>query len=208
MTELAAEDHRVWADAPRLTQVFWNLLNNAVKFTPDGGTIAVRTCASEDGDRLGRARSPTPASASSRSSLPRIFDAFEQGEPSITRRFGGLGLGLAISKAIVELHGGRITARERRATARAPPSRVAPARRRLARRRPEPARPRPRRGAGPAPPRPPLRILLVEDHPDTAEAMAELLRALGHQVTVGGNVAAGAGRGRRPETAPAPASTW
>jgi CheY-like chemotaxis protein len=128
--------------------------------------------------------------------LPRIFDAFEQTDRRITRRFGGLGLGLAVSRAIVELHGGRLDAasegRGRGAAftlhlpleavqedldetgawfSRARPSAIAPA--------------PPATGADR-----PLHILLVEDHADTAEAMADLLRLIGHQVTVAGSVAA------------------
>ena len=108
--------HRhVNADPARLQQVFWNLIKNAVKFTPEGGSITVRT-RNEDGRRTGTAsssRSPTPASASSRRSCPTIFDPFQQGETTITRKFGGLGLGLAICKGIVEAHGGDARRRER-----------------------------------------------------------------------------------------------
>jgi len=200
--DLAAEDHLVWADAPRLIQVFWNLFSNAVKFTPPGGTIAVRSHCEE-----------TPAGAQfvvdvadngigiEPDVLLDIFDAFKQGEQTITRRFGGLGLGLAISKAIVELHGGSLAATSDGKgqgsifsvrlpvgdlRAGAPRPAVAAAggngqhHGKAAAVTPE----EPGTGAG-------LRILLVEDHADTAEAMRELLRDLGHEVTVAGSVAAG-----------------
>ncbi|HET6510728.1 MAG TPA: ATP-binding protein, partial [Candidatus Kapabacteria bacterium] len=107
-TELLAERSIVDGDPARLQQVLWNLVKNAVKFTPLGGTIVVRS--RNDGDVLhievedtGIGIDPTV--------LPRIFDAFEQGEQTVTRHFGGLGLGLAISKNLVELHGGRIAAK-------------------------------------------------------------------------------------------------
>ncbi|HZF08399.1 MAG TPA: response regulator, partial [Thermoanaerobaculia bacterium] len=119
--------------------------------------------------------------------LPHIFDAFDQGRSGTTRRFGGLGLGLAISRAIVELHGGRLTAasqgRDRGAT--------------FTVRLPLPGLPAGVERAGEAlfPPAPALsddrrlHILLVEDHVDTATAVAGLLRMLGHQVTETGTVA-------------------
>ena len=110
--EAVARHHHVNADPARLQQVLWNLIKNAVKFTPEGGTITVRT--RNEGDVAARTAS------SSRSSdtgigiepeiLPTIFDPFQQGETTITRKFGGLGLGLAICKGIVEAHGGTLDA--------------------------------------------------------------------------------------------------
>ena len=193
-TEIAADapgDHRLWADAPRLTQVFWNLLNNAIKFTPPGGEIAVRSF--REGDDLvfevadsGIGIEPDV--------LPRVFGAFEQADRRITRQFGGLGLGLAVSRAIIRLHGGDLTAasegRDRGATFTV----------RLPVRLPEEdldetvvGRPRmsaPARAAGGRKKESGLHLLLVEDHADTAEAMADLLRSAGYRVSVAGNVAA------------------
>src|SRR4029078_8992990 len=94
--DLAAPDPVVWGDAPRLSQVFWNLLNNALKFTPDGGTVTVRSRL-EEGEvvvQISDTGVGIPPGA-----LGHIFDAFEQGDLGTSRRFGGLGLGLAISKA-------------------------------------------------------------------------------------------------------------
>jgi len=106
--KLTAHDAYVEADPARLQQVFWNLIKNAVKFTPEKGRITIETL------------NPAPDQVEIRiadtgigiepDKLDRIFNAFEQGQVSITRRFGGLGLGLAISKAMVEAHGGRIRA--------------------------------------------------------------------------------------------------
>jgi two-component system CheB/CheR fusion protein len=190
--DLAEEDYSVWADTPRLTQVFWNLFSNAVKFTPPGGAITVRAWREEAaaGPQLVVEVEDTGIGIEPEV-LSGIFDAFQQGELAITRRFGGLGLGLAISKAIVELHGGGLAAtsagrgRGAKFVVRLP---VGDLRTPREAERSRPAReiPAPRPAAGV-----PLRILLVEDHADTAEAMADLLREMGHQVTVAGSVAEG-----------------
>jgi PAS domain S-box-containing protein len=188
--DLAAEDHRIWADASRLTQVFWNLLSNAVKFTPAGGTITVRSCV-EPGGALAVEVADTGVGIEP-DELSRIFDAFEQGRPEASRHFGGLGLGLAITKVIVELHGGRIVAASEGVGRGSRFVVLLPAG-------------LPRGAGAPAPTEAPLpkgnggaarllRILLVEDHADTAAAMAELLGLLGHRVMVAGSVAQGIAR--------------
>ncbi|HEV7519147.1 MAG TPA: ATP-binding protein [Thermoanaerobaculia bacterium] len=185
--DLGDGDHRVWGDGPRLAQVFWNLLNNAVKFTPAGGTLSLRSSRPAPG-RLAVEVADSGIGIDPEV-LPRIFDGFEQGERTITRRFGGLGLGLAISKAIVELHGGSLRVASGGRGQGATFTVELPAGMELA------------RPAGPALPATgeerkaasqlPLHILLVEDHLDTALAMAELLRALGHRVTTAAGVGAG-----------------
>ncbi len=92
-------------DPNRLQQIFWNLLNNAIKFTPKGGKVRVV---------LERVNSHVEVSVSDTGEgiapefLPYIFDRFQQGDSSTTRRHGGLGLGLAIVKQLVELHGGNV----------------------------------------------------------------------------------------------------
>jgi PAS domain S-box-containing protein len=186
--DLDGGDHRVWGDTPRLTQVFWNLFSNAVKFTPEDGTMTVRT--RREGSDLVVEVTDTGIGIES-DALATIFDAFQQGEQGITRRFGGLGLGLAITKAIVELHGGRLGAdsagRGHGAvfSVRLPAGNL-PAARPLSEDCTAAEAANPPNGS----PRE-LRILLIEDHADTAEAMAELLRVLGHEVTVADSVAAG-----------------
>ena len=105
--DLAAEDHCVNADAARLQQVFWNLLKNAIKFTPEGGTIAVRT--RNEGGSIVVEVADTGIGIEP-DVLPHVFDAFHQGDARITRKFGGLGLGLAICRGVVEAHGGTIAA--------------------------------------------------------------------------------------------------
>ena len=102
-----ATPYWVEADVSRLQQVFWNLLKNAVKFTPHGGCVGIRCRPNENHvlvevNDSGMGIDPE--------ALSRIFNAFEQAERSVTQQFGGLGLGLAISRALVEMHGGQIEA--------------------------------------------------------------------------------------------------
>jgi signal transduction histidine kinase len=106
-TALDARIGVLFADATRLQQVFWNLMSNAVKFTPAGGRVDVRL------DRAnGHARVSVIDSGPGISPefLPQLFQRFQQGESGTTRRYGGLGLGLAIVRHIVELHGGQVSA--------------------------------------------------------------------------------------------------
>lgn len=169
------------ADNRRLTQVFWNLLRNAVKFTPSRGTICVN-CFEEDRDLkswvvievIDSGIGIDPAA------LGKVFTAFEQLNSSITREFGGLGLGLTISKAIVDAHGGTLSAYSEglghgstfrvclplalpleHSSIVAPPSAPPPSTAQ-------------RRGA---------HLLLVEDHDDTAAVMIRLLNRAGYVVT-------------------------
>jgi signal transduction histidine kinase/CheY-like chemotaxis protein len=94
-------------DAERLQQVLWNLLSNAVKFTPQGGRVQVRVARVESSVEI--AVSDTGQGISP-DFLPYVFERFRQADNTITRRHGGLGLGLAICKNLVELHGGTIRA--------------------------------------------------------------------------------------------------
>jgi signal transduction histidine kinase/ActR/RegA family two-component response regulator len=95
------------ADSGRLQQIIWNLLSNAVKFTPHGGKIHVRV--ERDGANATVTVSDTGQGIDSEF-LPRVFDRFRQADSSTTRSFGGLGLGLAIVRHLVELHGGTVSA--------------------------------------------------------------------------------------------------
>lgn len=170
------------ADVPRLQQVFWNLLRNAIKFTPHGGCVGVRCRPNEEHvivevNDSGIGIEPE--------SLSRVFNAFDQVERSITQQFGGLGLGLTISKALVEMHGGEIHAhsegRGKGATFRIRLPLTAPAG------HPE----MPARAAPPTPAVRPLHILLVEDHGVTAKMMRMVLTAEGHTVETAGDIATG-----------------
>jgi PAS domain S-box-containing protein len=173
--DLSARRHHARADAARLQQVFWNLLKNAIKFTPEGGRITVRT-ADGPGGRMALEVIDTGIGIEP-AALERIFDAFEQGEKSIARQYGGLGLGLAISKALVALHGGTIRAHSEGLNRGAAfkvelPAFDAPADAAAAPFGGDDAPDADRR----------LSILVVEDHYDTAYALERLLRAAGHQV--------------------------
>ena len=107
---LAAVRRHCNADPARLKQVFWNLIKNAVKYTPEGGTVAIRTHNGGDDDGTLVVEVSDTGVGIEPEVLPRIFDPFQQGETTIIRRFGGLGLGLAICKGIVEAHGGVLSA--------------------------------------------------------------------------------------------------
>lgn len=182
--DLQASDDRITGDPGRLQQVFWNLLRNAIKFTPEGGQIAIATRdAQENGHVVVTVRDSGVGIPPEL--LPRVFDAFEQGGSGTTRQFGGLGLGLAIAKAVVEMHGGTIaaasagtglgasftlgfrTASSRQSTESATSKALQVERH----------------------PAAPCRVLLVEDHADTARTMARLLGSAGLSVVTAGSVA-------------------
>lgn len=177
--DLRATSTTVNGDPVRLQQVLWNLLKNAVKFTPPGGVVKVRTFNAADDFVLEVTDTGIGIEADA---MPKIFQAFEQADEQITRNFGGLGLGLSIARSLVELHGGRLEAASeglgRGATFRLnlPGATAAKA----------PAKP-PAGPANAAAARK-LRILLVEDHEDTARAMTWLLKRHGHEVRVAGTV--------------------
>ncbi len=187
--DLAAEYHHLNADPARLQQVFWNLIRNALKFTPEGGSIAIRT-RDEPGAGAGPRRLIVEVADTGigiePSLLTRVFDPFQQGETTITRRFGGLGLGLAICKGIVDAHGGALSAdspgRDRGTTFRLALNALPEATG-----KPDAAA---NNRATPAESRDPARlaILVVEDEPATLRLMARLLRDLGHDVATASTV--------------------
>ncbi|MEY2519989.1 MAG: hypothetical protein QOF24_1748 [Verrucomicrobiota bacterium] len=181
---LRAEHAFVEGDPARLQQVFWNLIKNSVKFTPAQGRIVIETL-NPSPDKI-EIRTTDTGIGIEPDQMDRIFNAFEQGQSSITRRFGGLGLGLAISKAMVSAHGGTIKAesrgKDRGATfivtlaAIATPATVpidggkkAP--------KGEQAQEEPAKGPGP-------RVLVVDDHLDTCTGMKMMLERRGYRVTV------------------------
>ena len=103
---LRAAHTYVDGDPARLQQVFWNLIKNSVKFTPEKGKITIETVNSTP-DKIEVRVIDTGIGIESEA-IDKIFNAFEQGQRDITRRFGGLGLGLTISKTLIDAHGGQI----------------------------------------------------------------------------------------------------
>jgi signal transduction histidine kinase len=173
--QIEAENVRLEADPARLRQIFWNLVSNAVKFTPEEGSIFIRTANSQGWLRV--EVNDTGAGIEPHK-LSRIFDAFEQGTRDSS---SGLGLGLAICKALVELHGGTIEAHSAGPGAgasfivRLPCS--APAKGEKS----SDTAGTTRLGA--------IRILVVDDHRDTAESLRLLLAGQGHVVRTAASIA-------------------
>jgi PAS domain S-box-containing protein len=174
----------VLADPDRLQQIVSNLLSNAVKFTPPGGWVEVRL---EKAGGEVRIQVRDGGEGIDPGLLPHVFDPFWQADTSTTRQQGGLGLGLAIVRQLVELHGGGVSAaspgkgqgavftvslpllRPREAT-RENPIII------------------PKTGAAPAPPLAGLRVLAVEDDEATLDALTELLSLRGAEVTPAASV--------------------
>jgi PAS domain S-box-containing protein len=165
-----ADDVGVSADPTRLEQIVLNLLANAVKYTPAGKTIRVVVRA--DGDH-GVLRVEDEGVGIAADALPRIFDLFVQGSSSLDRAQGGLGIGLTLTRALVELHGGTIDV-ESHGFGRGSVFTVRLPRIDLPRTTETPAAP-----VGPAVTR---RVLIVEDNDDTREMLRILLERQGHEV--------------------------
>jgi CheY-like chemotaxis protein/two-component sensor histidine kinase len=206
----AAEDHRaamadrgvelelrlpeepafVHGDETRLAQVVGNLLHNAGKFTPRGGRVTL-SLAREGGDAVFEVRDTGIGIEGGL--LERLFQPFSQAIQTLARTQGGLGLGLALVKGLVDLHGGEVRAssvgRGRGATfsVRVP----------LAEPSPVPVAPE----AAPARPKRRLHVLVVDDNRDAAESLAELVTLFGHDVDVAfdGPAALEKVRARRPD---------
>jgi CheY-like chemotaxis protein/anti-sigma regulatory factor (Ser/Thr protein kinase) len=171
---LPEEVLRVQGDPTRLAQVVSNLLNNAAKYTPEGGHIQLTV--GRHGDVLA-IRVKDDGVGISSEMLPRVFDLFSQASQSIDRAEGGLGIGLTLVKRLVEMHGGTVEARSDGAghgsefVVRLPLLRT--------------------EAAAPCPPRDEVPrtghsrcILVVDDSRDSADSLARLLRRLGHEVEV------------------------
>jgi signal transduction histidine kinase len=164
------------ADDARLAQVVANLVTNAAKYTEPGGSITL-SAASEDGLVVIRVRDDGRGIAPEM--LSRVFELFVQGQRSPDRAEGGLGLGLALVRSLVELHGGSVEARSEGVgrgsefIVRLPPA--------AARSEAVPAEPAPRAAAEGNPAK---RVLVVDDNQDAAELLGEVLRTAGHEVQI------------------------
>src|SRR5437762_1911736 len=158
------------ADPARLQQIFWNLINNAVKFTSSDGQIYISTSNTSKGEL--RVEIADTGLGIEPESLPKIFDAFEQGGRT---QLGGLGLGLAISKALVEAHKGTITAQSAGRNKGSTFTLVFPTSERAAAQIAPAVSPK-------LPEHQAMRILLVEDHEDSNRSLTNLLRRRGYHV--------------------------
>lgn len=176
-----AREALVHGDPARLQQVFWNVIKNSVKFTPANGRITIGTSNSADSEI--EITITDTGIGIDQDKIEKIFNAFEQGQTSITRQFGGLGLGLAISKAMVEAHQGRISVassgKNQGATFTIVLKTVAaPADHQARPHIPAPTKTTPRTGT-----KRERRILVVDDHADTCAGMKMLLERRGYHIT-------------------------
>jgi hypothetical protein len=176
---LRANSHYAAADAAKFQQIVWNLLKNAIKFTPEDGEIAISS-SNPSPDVLTISVSDTGIGMEPEV-MQRIFDPFEQGNRSFEHRVGGLGLGLAISKSLAQAHAGSLIVesdgRDRGSTfifsmPTLSPAEAATVPAKADRERSQQA----------------LKILLVDDHEDTCSALEKLLARRGHRVAVTHNV--------------------
>lgn len=174
-----AEEHYVWGDAARLEQVLWKLLDNAVKFSPEGSRVEVRT--SNAAHARIRIDITDHGIGIAPEILPRLFQPFERGGLA-SRNFGGLGLGLAIAKALVDLHGGTLSVTSPGAGKGSTFTVVLGT-------VPLPVRQQNQRPAKPRPAQRPLRLLVVEDHGPTLDVLTTLLQVARHQVKTAGDMA-------------------
>jgi signal transduction histidine kinase/CheY-like chemotaxis protein len=180
--QLDAREHFVHGDSARLQQIFWNLIKNSVKFTPAGGRITLATLNPQPGQI--EIRTTDTGLGIEPEKVSKIFNAFEQGQSSITRKFGGLGLGLAISKAMVLAHGGTISAfsagKDRGATFTIRLATIAtPTKLELDLQPNGDGAQTLSARSGHAP-----RLLVVDDHPDTCTGMKMILERRGYDITV------------------------
>ena len=170
----------VWmtADFARLAQVVSNLLNNAAKYTPEGGRIELTASAAEGAATI---VVRDDGMGIERELLPRIFDLFSQGERSLDRSLGGLGIGLTVVQRLVELHQGRVEVASEGAGRGAEFKIVLPCISEVGQAQPVRADAR-RQQSGPSTVSEGRRVLVVDDNIDAAESIAVLLRMEGHEV--------------------------
>jgi signal transduction histidine kinase len=172
---LAAKSYHLAADAAKFQQIIWNLLKNAIKFTPEGGEIVI--CSENPSETILTVSVRDTGIGIEPDAMQRIFDPFEQGNRSFEQRVGGLGLGLAISKSLAQAHGGTLTAQSGGSNCGStfslsvqtlPPGEAATVASKAVAHSTRQA----------------LKILLVDDHHDTCAALEKLLARRGHLVAV------------------------
>jgi two-component system CheB/CheR fusion protein len=180
--------HNVEADSVRLQQIIWNLLHNAIKFTPQNGTVSVRL--RPEGNQAKLEVEDTGAGIHSEF-LPHVFGMFRQADASKTRRYGGMGIGLALVRQLAELHGGRVEA------ASAGPGQGARFTVWL------PCDSAAREGTSDAPERTEtepalagLRVLVVDDTRDVAEMLGRMLQLEGAEVVLATSASEALARGK------------
>lgn len=173
VVDLEAAHYHVRGDGGRLAQVFWNVILNAVKFTPAEGRISVKTSNSEPGKII--VEITDSGIGIEPNHLGKIFEPFQQAEETTTRRYGGLGLGLTVAKGLVDAHDGTIIAtsagKDLGATFRVELATVTP-----------PAAPKVVSAPANAEAQVHRRILIAEDHADTRQALERIVGRWGHEV--------------------------
>jgi CheY-like chemotaxis protein len=184
----ARDVSRVAGDATRLQQIFWNILSNAVKFTPEGGSIGVRLSST---DSQVQVEVSDTGKGIGRDFLPRVFESLSQEGGTSTRQHGGLGLGLSIVKQLVEMHGGTVHVESEGPGLGSTFTVSLPARRLQ---KTEHARPNVR-DAAEAPALEEtisvlgMRVLIVDDEPAMRKMIATVLRGAGASVVTTGSAA-------------------
>ena len=174
-------------DRDRMQQVAWNLLSNAIKFTPSGGRVEVTL---EQRDSQVELAVRDTGSGIDAAFLPHVFDRFRQADAGTTRQHGGLGLGLAIVRHLVELHGGSVTVESAGADAGTTFRVLLPL---TSRRRPGAEKALPPAPAVEVVPQRParlshLRVLVVDDEPQSRELFSAIVEHAGAEVRVAGSV--------------------
>lgn len=178
--DLCAEPALVLADEARMQQVLWNLVRNAVKFTPKEGRVLVRMRV--EGERL-RLECTDTGIGIDPVAMPRIFMAFEQADAEVSRSFGGLGLGLAIAKSLTAEHAGELSASSAGRGQGATFTLTLPVAKRTQAMADEQADPDPHADGDHR------RLLLVEDNADAAQALMLSLESFGYDVHCAGSCA-------------------
>ncbi|MEP7014758.1 MAG: ATP-binding protein [Verrucomicrobiota bacterium] len=177
--DLQAAQHFVLADPIRLHQVFWNIISNAVKFTPAHGRISIRSQNSANGGLVVEVEDS--GIGFEPEAIPHMFDAFDQIDRSTTRKFGGLGLGLTIARSLIDAHHGKVEAsskgKDMGATFKVTLQSAAAENKALVAIS-ESSSQKER-----------LRILVVDDHEDTRRVISNLLTVKGHKIFSAMNVA-------------------